>query len=789
MPPRRALRPTPSNASDLSQFQKTLLDDLALLDQELLRARTSFYSFAAEYQKNFADKPDVVLSQLATIKAALHCIADDAAMHWAREVLSPASERVLGIRPTCIVQWRLGLDSMWRGPPDTVRVLRFARSIISSRFRKDSCIASRTLDMDAPPGDGPKVVTFRLCFGDGSARGVAASVVWSLILRRANAIPPKDPNVEDLIESLWAIPTNFELHGDGSERAALIAQAARQNQAAQTLPVNTLEWIGMVAKFANLTIGGPNAASKAALLRHLDQMMAAYNELPDVEAYVTEAPAKKLRRKSGARPTPKDAEPDDEGYDKGLRIGNRRILAMRNFLAGGTAAGFDLLREHLLWVGDIKLSVISDEVLMRKWFYVGSLPQRDDSVSQDVAALRPSDFVPKGAAFAPVHHNAPLSESQFAMMLRKAIKIFEGDTNHLERPDLKAKCKPKEDTWMQYRDIVQMWDLTVHDVAQKDLSESDFAMLQDAILTTRSLDAEVVALLARRPNTFHMGLLPTCCGDEKLADDTAKAVHQAHSEAAHGKLKVLEAELAADWASLQELHHGHHQLHELLRWIELEHRRSQAATAERLVTSFLSRSFPTLPVSQAKDLPSQLALMLRAWDSESSKGSHRRAVILLDFNTPHSRDSLRLPHLIAAVASTVKILGPNETVVLAWMPNAPKEGSIKTPEEDEADIVNFFRQEGLKTQIRVRMFFDMHASVANKTSEMDWWADGRILSSSDSIGENFWLKHSELARIRRVREAPTLPHTKDPASDMLRCTGCEVSRLVVRLWGCEALLR
>ncbi len=59
MPPRRALRPTPSNASDLSQFQMTLLDDLALLDQELLRARTSFYSSAAEYQKNFADKPDV----------------------------------------------------------------------------------------------------------------------------------------------------------------------------------------------------------------------------------------------------------------------------------------------------------------------------------------------------------------------------------------------------------------------------------------------------------------------------------------------------------------------------------------------------------------------------------------------------------------------------------------------------------------------------------------------------------------------------------------------------------
>ena len=86
---------------------------------------------------------------------------------------------------------------MWRGPPDNNRVLRFAKSIISSRLRKDTCISSRALDMSAPQRDGPRVVIFRLCFGDGSARGVAAVVAWSLILRRVSEIPPKDPLVED----------------------------------------------------------------------------------------------------------------------------------------------------------------------------------------------------------------------------------------------------------------------------------------------------------------------------------------------------------------------------------------------------------------------------------------------------------------------------------------------------------------------------------------------------------------------------------------------------------------
>jgi hypothetical protein len=40
-------------------------------------------------------------------------------------------------------------------------------------------------------------------------------------------------------------------------------------------------------------------------------------------------------------------------------------------------------------------------------------------------------------------------------MLIKGIKIFELETAHLDRDDLKAKCRPKEETWLQYRKVVQ----------------------------------------------------------------------------------------------------------------------------------------------------------------------------------------------------------------------------------------------------------------------------------------------------------------------------------------------
>ena len=232
-------------------------------------------------------------------------------------------------------------------------------------------------------------------------------------------------------------------------------------------------------------------------------------------------------------------------------------------------------------------------------------------------------------------------------------------------------------------------------------------------------------------------------------------------EASASKLKVLEAELSADWASLLELHQGSQQLNELLRWLDLEHRRTQAATAEALVDRYLSKLFPVCSVGGWKDLPGQLALLAKLWEAErQGQVGARRAVVLLDFSTPHSRDSLRLPSLVHAVATTAKVYGPTETIVVVWMPNLPKEGSAQTAEEDEAEISTYFRKEGFAHQTRIRMFLSVHPSVANKTSEMDWWADGRLLSLVEPK-DNYWMKHSELARIRRVLQEPCLPQTKD----------------------------
>ena len=529
-PKQRRLKATPSNTTDISSFQKQLLEDLAVLDAELLSTRTPYSSFVREYQTNFSEKPDAVLAQLAGVARHLHLMAEDEATHWATSLLAPKDAQMQGVHPTSVVQWRYDSASMWRGPPDNIRVLRLIRSILSSRFRVDSVIASRTLDMS---GEG--IVMFRLAFGDGAARGVAACVAWSLILHRVKDLPPKDPAVVDLVESLMAIPTSFELHGDGSERAALIAQAARQNQAAQALPVNTVEWIGMVVEYAGLHIGSTPVAA-AALLRQLDAMMQAYNEHPDVESYATEAPAKRQRRSRGkSSGAPKDEEGEDDGHDRGLKIGTRRTIAMRLFLSSGTASGLDILREHLQWVGDVRMSVISDDVLRQKWFYVGSVAPKEDSPEPagSQSLLRPEAYVPKGAKFAAMNHEAPLTARQFDLMLKKAIKAHEEDTSLLDRDDLRAKCKPKEEHWLQYRKVVQQWDQSMAEVCQAELAPAEFELLEEAILRSRSMDREVLSMLQRRPSVFHIGMLPTLSSREVQVDDAARMVPQSLSHSSY----------------------------------------------------------------------------------------------------------------------------------------------------------------------------------------------------------------------------------------------------------------
>ena len=318
-----------------------------------------------------------------------------------------------------------------------------------------------------------------------------------------------------------------------------------------------------------------------------------------------------------------------------------------------------------------------------------------------------------------------------------------------------------QETWLSYRKIIQAWDESICKVAAKDLPKADYDMLAEAVLTGNHMDAEILCMLNRRPRVFHLRMLPTCAvevGSDEVAADIAKA----HVEAAAAKLKLFEAELRSDWAALREAETAKQQLKELLHWLDLEHRRTQAALGEALVAKRMAKTHPVVQVEGWDKLASQLGLLVRSWDADSPD-CPRRAILWLDFNTPHARDSLRMPALAAAMGNAARVLGPENTIIFVWMPSYSKEDSVKGPDDDEVEIVSLLKRAGFCVQRRIRMLLAVHPSVANKTTELDWWADGRmgVLAKEEKGLSNWWFGNSELARTRRVADSPMLPQTKD----------------------------
>ena len=123
------------------------------------------------------------------------------------------------------------------------------------------------------------MVSCVLLLGDGSARATTACLVWMLLVKLVESMPCSEPTIVSLVASLLDINVNFELHGDGSSKQALVAQAALQNQAAVVQPCSTLQWIGMARDFIGLPIGD-HVGTSSQLQRILEDMVSSYNARP-----------------------------------------------------------------------------------------------------------------------------------------------------------------------------------------------------------------------------------------------------------------------------------------------------------------------------------------------------------------------------------------------------------------------------------------------------------------------------------------------------------------------------
>lgn len=326
MAAQRVLTRTPSTTADLHPFQLFLISEVGKSFDNCQAQRAPMLCVMQAYQQakagpanmeSMLDDHAKVIEQTFGVDDATAC-ARAAALFKARGEVSGVLD---GFSP-CIFSFHN--ESMWRKAPANPIVLKLAKSIISTGFRATSVIESRTLNIDE--------VGFNLLLGDGSARAVAAGLVWTLLVQHVSSIPCQTEPVQSMVASLLDLHVNFESHGDGSDQQALVVQAVRQAQAAAVLPCNTFHWVGMAISYTGQSIGA-HSCNTTTLERTLEGMVKSYNDRPEVVAYSENTGPARKRRRGG-----KNIE-EDADRDKGLCIGRRRLLAMRNLLVGSTEVG------------------------------------------------------------------------------------------------------------------------------------------------------------------------------------------------------------------------------------------------------------------------------------------------------------------------------------------------------------------------------------------------------------------------------------------------------------------
>ena len=131
------------------------------------------------------------------------------------------------------------------------------------------------------------------------------------------------------------------------------------------------------------------------------------------------------------------------------------------------------------------------------------------------------------------------------------------------------------------------------------------------LLNGNGLDDEILSMLARRPRIFHLGMLPSCRSD--VTGIRAAENSKAHMEAAAARLKLFELELKGDWELIEETKAAKAELAELLRWLDLEHQRSQTAMGLALVSKRMSATHPTVVIDEWDKLPGRLSLLCKSW--------------------------------------------------------------------------------------------------------------------------------------------------------------------------------
>ena len=451
--------------AELRPWQGAICEKLNLLQQESFEKHQSITHIIQGFRQYQGQ--DAVANLRFAMQIAYAC-GEQEADDKAKECLKPGETFYIGTRNTCILMWSFADASLWRGLSDNKKLVRLARSMISNGFLKDEPIRSRTFDLSDEGG----VLAQQLHFGDGQARGLAARLAYQMMLTYFNENPQDMGCITamKIMQTLMEIPTVFERCGTNSVEDLMVAQAVRQNvKATMTLPMNSVEWAGLILRSAGLHLNRQQAQQAKAIIQCLNSCTSKYNANLETEAYDGVEPAAKRARRSNRRSQGLEASGGSSKSSDRIKIGYRRLTAIKNLLSNCSEDVFKKIEMHLVWVGNYADSAISDDILNLPWLWPRSNLQCDEDPHAQ-GALRP-EMVPKGATVVAMEYDGLLTNEEHELLFTKALTIFEDEVLH--RPD-HAEWKrfvPTAEMWQNYRIVIQHWTRTIRECCTKDMTK------------------------------------------------------------------------------------------------------------------------------------------------------------------------------------------------------------------------------------------------------------------------------------------------------------------------------
>ena len=717
--------------------------------------------------ENLAGNPteEQALKEVAFIICMSEGIPDNQAYTKAQEILSSRASKQTGSSTTCPLHWRFDSETFWHEPPSNPKIARIARGILGKGFFKSEPLTSRTFDMSVSDG---KCCLGRLKHGDGQARGFGARLAWAMLVKEAASddVVPQMTSLKEVASSLLYMPTVFDAEGNENPDMLVVRQAIRQDiRATMTQPLHALDWVGIALGGCKLRLG-VSGQTTAQILATLERVTKLYADDAEIQAFDLQPVAKRARR--GRRKATEAQKPAEETEGR-LSLGPKRLRAIHMILEQAVPKSLELLRNHLLWCGDIKYSALNDDIFSLPFIWPGSVAPNDFIPSEVESPVQPCNpLCANNFLKVQLDYFGRLTEEQHLMILEKGLSIFEDEALHLPKEQDRIKHRADGQKWAQYRAVIVHWTQSIKKACQEDLPD-DVEEIEKSVLYGDAMDDQILGVLRRFSPSFNVGMLPDIRAefDSSPQDTAEREMMEAANRAWNSSFDVFSLKLRADWNTIKKVQHGSAQLYDILDWHEREHLREQVALAKTLSEQFVDRNFPKLTVKTWPDLPGQFSMASQALVREGTMSSERmRLVAIIDFNTPNSRDVLGLPKLAASLATLFKNCGPENCCLLVIHASLPKEEADTDAIDDEIAFRNIYKKAGFEAQTRARMLMTSQPGIEVQNQEA--WQDLRICylsqSDADAAGTkkprteepNLWRCFSLLAQSGYVKQKPCI---------------------------------